>query len=326
MNKQNKNLNEVTIGVTTVAFSKNNYLVDLIKSKGFQKVKTNVAGQRFSHNELIEFLRDCDAAIVGLDKINESVLQHLPKLNVIGKYGVGLDNINLPDCENNNVDINYSLGVNKRSVAELTLGYMLSLLRNIHITSQKLQKGIWYKNGGTQLTGKTVGIIGVGNIGKDLISLLKPFNCRILVNDIISQKDYYLANNILEVSKETIYKQADIITVHTPLTKLTRQMINIETIKLMKSTAIIINTARGGIVNQKDLKQALLEGKIAGAALDVYDMEPPEDKELLEIPNLIATPHIGGNSAEAVKAMGISAIENVLSYFQNLNNSKENNN
>jgi len=307
-------ISKLTIGVTTVAFSKDKKLVEHIKSFGFKEVLTNVAGQRFTKDELIAFLSKCDVAIVGLDKIDESVVANTPKLKAISKYGVGLDNINFEDCKKYNIDILHTQGVNKRSVSEMVLGFMLSLFRNIYITSNLLKRGTWQKNGGTQLTGKTVGIIGVGHIGKDLISLLQPFGCNILVNDIINQDEYYQANNLKETSKEEIFKTADIVTVHTPLNDSTKYMINKDVLSTMKSTAFVINSARGGIVNQDDLKWALQNNIIAGAALDPYEVEPPEDKELITLPNLINTPHIGGNAQEAVEAMGTAAILNIIEW------------
>ena len=307
-------INKLTVGITTVAFSKDTKLVNYIKSLGFKNVITNVAGKRFTKEELITFLSQCDVAIVGLDKIDANIIENTPKLKAISKYGVGLDNINFKDCAKYNVDILHTQGVNKRSVSEMVLGFMLSLFRNIYITSNLLKQGVWQKDGGTQLSGKTVGIIGVGHIGKDLISLLKPFNCNIIVNDVINQDEYYKKNNLKEVSKEELYKTADIITIHTPLDGSTKYMINREVLKMMKNTAFVINSARGGIVNQNDLKWALQNKIIAGAALDPYETEPPEDKELISLSNLINTPHIGGNAQEAVEAMGLAAIENIMKW------------
>jgi phosphoglycerate dehydrogenase-like enzyme len=313
--RTHRDISAYTIGVTTIAFSKRKELVERLRALGFGTVKTNEAGKRFARDELIAFLRDCQAAIVGLDIIDDSLLRHLPDLRVISKYGVGLDNINLDDCDLHNVQVRYTAGVNKRSVAELTLGLIIGLLRNICLTSFKMQNGVWFKDGGFRLSGKTVGIIGVGNVGKDLVSLLKPFNCRIMVNDIIDQEQYYQDNCLVNSTKQDIFKQADIITVHTPLTEKTRNMINSNSIGLMKKSAVIINTARGGIINFPDLKKAVISQRIAGVGLDVYDKEPPEDTEFLTHPNVIATPHIAGNSVEAVNAMGIAAINNIKNFY-----------
>jgi phosphoglycerate dehydrogenase-like enzyme len=313
-------INNLIIGITTVAFSKNAFLVNKVKNLGFKKVYTNEELKRFTKDELIKFLSKCDIAIVGLDKIDEEILSHTPKLKALSKYGVGLDNIDFNACKKYNIEVLHTQGVNKRSVSELTLGCILSLLRNIYISSNLLKNNIWEKNGGVQLSNKTMGIIGVGNIGKDLIQLLKPFNCKILVNDIINQDKYYKDNNVIESSKEEIFRDADIITIHTPLNESTKYLIDKKSLNLMKSNAIVINTARGGIINQKDLKWALKNNLIAGAAIDAYEIEPPDDLEFLSLPNLINTPHIGGNAMEAVEAMGESAIENILNWIKNGNN------
>lgn len=313
-------INNLIIGITTVAFSKNELLVNKVKNLGFKKVYTNESFKRFTQDELIEFLSKCDVAIVGLDKIDENILSKTPKLKAISKYGVGLDNIDFNACKKYNIEVLHTQGVNKRSVSELTLGCILSLLRNIYVSSNLLKSNIWEKNGGVQLSNKTIGIIGVGNIGKDLIELLKPFNCKVLVNDIINQDVYYKDNNLIKSSKEEIFRDADIITIHTPLNESTKYMIDKKSLNLMKPNAIVINTARGGIINQEDLKWALKNNIIAGAAIDAYEIEPPEDLEFLSLPNLINTPHIGGNAIEAVNAMGESAIENILNWIKNGNN------
>jgi phosphoglycerate dehydrogenase-like enzyme len=312
-------INNLVVGVTTVAFSKNETLIAQLQDIGFKKVHTNVNGKRFSKSELISILSKCDVAIVGLDEIDRSVLSKTTKLKAISKYGVGLNNINFEDCKKYNVDVLHTQGVNKRSVSEMTLGFMLGLARNLFLTSNLLKNGTWKKDGGMQLSGKKIGIIGVGNIGKDLISILKPFNCEILVNDIVDQKKYYKENKLLEVSKEFIFKNADFITVHIPLDNTTKNIINKKSLSTMKSSSFVINTARAGIINQEDLKWALQNKIIAGAAVDVYENEPPLDKELLLLPNLINTPHIGGNSKEAVEAMGVSAVNNILNWINKFN-------
>jgi D-3-phosphoglycerate dehydrogenase len=182
------------------------------------------------------------------------------------------------------------------------------------VSSNNLKIGVWKKVGCFQLTGKTGGIIGGGHIGKEVIRLLEPFNCKILVNDVISQDEYYTSVGAIEMTKDELFKQSDIITVHTPLVKETNDMINRSTMSTMKSGAIIINSARGGIVNQKDLTEAFKSNQIGGAALDVYHEEPVTDMDLLSIPNLINTPHIGGNSKEAVYLMGMSAINALIAF------------
>lgn len=302
------------IRVSTVAFSTNNVLVNELR-KHFKDVIVNEKGVRILENELVDFYKEADGIIVGLEKITPEILDQLPNLKIIAKYGVGLDNIDIEACVKRNIKIGWSGGVNKSSVAEMALGFMLALSRNLYITSNQLKSGVWNKNGGMLLTGKTVGIIGVGNIGKELIEILTPFNCRILVNDLVDLSEY-TKTGLMQVEKDIIFKESDFISIHTPLNNETRNLINIDVFNKMKNTSFLINTARGGIVNEKDLKYALTNGLIAGAALDVYEIEPPTDLELLQLPNLICTPHTGGNASEAVLAMGISAIEHLIHYRQ----------
>ena len=304
----------MNIVATSPSFSKNKILQDEIY-KYFPDAKLNLGGKRFNQDELIEYIKDADAIIVGLEPVNTEVLDKCPNLKIISKYGVGLNNINLEACKKRNIAIGWTGGVNKLSVSEMTLGYMLMLARNLYTTSNQLKKGIWNKSGGFQLSGKTVGIIGVGHIGKDLIRLLKPFGCKILVNDIIEQDEYYQKNSLIKSTKKEIFKNSDFVTVHTPYDDSTKNMINMEALTLMKETAYIINSARGGIIDEQDLKYALQNSIIAGAAIDAYVEEPPTDKEFMELPNLICTPHIGGNSKEAIEAMGMSAIHHLKEFF-----------
>jgi len=296
------------VAVTSKSFSKNKILIDELKSS-FDDVKLNHGTKKLNDDELIAFLSDCDGAIVALEEINKKVLDALPNLKVVSKFGVGLDNIDLEYCREKDVKVGWIGGVNRESVAEMALGFMLMLIRNLYISSNKLSNGIWDKNGGYSLYGKTVGVIGVGYIGKEVIRLLQPFNCKILVNDIVNQDRYYKSNNLIKVSKEEIFKQSDIVTLHTPLTEDTKYLVNKTSLAMMKPSAYVLNTARGDLVDLDDLKYALQNNIICGAAIDVYDSEPPKDSELLSLENLICTPHIGGNSNEAVLAMGRSSIK-----------------
>ena len=301
------------VKVSNIAFSKNPYLVDKLLAE-FPDAIINEKGTRMSNEELVGYFSDAEAAIVGLEAINTELLDKLPQLKMIAKFGVGLDNIDLEACKQRNITVGWTGGVNRRSVAEMTLGFMLALSRNLFSTSAQLKEGNWNKNGGFQLTGKTIGIVGFGNIARELVFLLKPFQCKILVNDIIDLSAVVSRFEVTSVSKDVLFQESDIITVHAPLTVGTRNLFNKQVFEKMKSSALLINTARGGIGNEVDLKLALQEKKIAGAALDVYDEEPPLDSELLQLENLICTPHTGGNSCEAVVAMGMSALEHLIDY------------
>jgi len=303
------------IRVTSPSFSKNSTLINEITNK-FPNIEFNREGKNYLEKELIDYLKDADGAVIGLEQMTSNVLSSLPNLKIISKYGVGLDSIDLEYCNKNNIKIGWTGGVNKRSAAELALCLMLGQFRNVFNTSYKLKSnGIWDKSGGCQLTGKTVGIIGVGNVGKEVAKLLEPFHCRILANDIVEQSQYYNENGLIDASKERIFSEADIITLHTPYTDHTKNIINFNSLSKMKENAYIVNVARGELIDQNSLKTVLKSQSIAGAAIDVYETEPPNDIELLRLPNIVCTPHIGGNAEEAVLSMGRSAVYHLEKFF-----------
>ena len=301
------------VRVCNISFSKNTILVNKIK-KHFKDVNFNFNGIRLNGQELVDFCQDADAIIVGVEKINSSILKRLPNLKYIAKYGVGIDNIDIDSCKEMGVLIGWTGGVNKRSVAELTLGYMLILMRNIFSSYSNLKKLKWIKDGGNSLYNKKIGIIGVGNIGQDLIKILSVFDCEILANDISENPLLSKKLNFKYVTKEFLYRNSDIITLHVPLTEKTKKMINMEIFNKMKSSSILINTSRGEVVCEKDLINAMKNNKIHSAALDVFQNEPLKNKELVCLPNVMCTPHIAGNSKEAVIQMGNSAIDHLINF------------
>lgn len=303
------------VKVTSPSFSKNTLLAEETY-KYFPRAVLNRAGKEYTCHELADYLNDADAAIIGLDTVDDALLASTPRLKFIAKYGVGLDNIDQEACAHRGIALGFTPGVNKRSVSEQVLASMIGLCRNVYQSSYQLKQGVWNKAGGVQLSGKTVGIIGVGNVGKDLVSLLAPFRCTLLANDIVEQTAYYQEHGIREASKEEIYKESDVITLHVPLTPHTKYLINAASLALMKRTAFLINTSRGKVVEQEALKRALKEKTIAGAALDVYESEPPQDTEFLTLPNLLCTPHIGGSSLEGITAMGLSALRHLREHFK----------
>ena len=320
LENQNNHVFKSKVVVTSTSFSKSAFLRKLLLGT-FPNSIFNETGQRLSDGDLIEFIDNADAAIVGLETIDDSLLKHTPSLKIISKYGVGLDSIDQKSLRNRSITLGWTGGINQRSVSELTLAFMLGLCRNVFTAGFKLKDCTWNKKGGHQLSGKTVGIIGCGHIGSDVARLLSPFGCNILVNDIVSKEDFCLEQGISEVSLNEVVKRSDVITLHVPLTELTRQMVDESFFQRMRSTAFLVNTCRGEVVNQGSLKNALSNKIIAGAALDVFVEEPPTDAEFLSLPNLMVTPHIGGNSKEAVEAMGRSAIDHLVEFFKNFQHS-----
>lgn len=302
------------IAVCSRSFSKNNKLREELLST-FNAVKFNDDGKSLEGQSLIDFLGDAEAAIVALEKIDEKVLSQTSNLKFISKYGVGLDSIDFKALEKFNVKLGHTPGVNKRSVSELVLGYILNIYRKLDTHNHDLKKGQWRNQGGLQLTNKTVGIIGAGHVGRDLMSLLKPFQCKILFYDLIKMPELE-GENSTQVALDHLLQQSDIVTVHIPYHEGNKFFINKENLTLMKSDALFINTSRGGIVDEEALYTQLVDKKLAGAAMDVYITEPAINHKLFSLHEFIGTPHVGGSSDEAILAMGRAAIANLVAYAE----------
>jgi D-3-phosphoglycerate dehydrogenase len=298
---------EIKVAVTSRSFSKNETLCKELLQQ-YKNVKFNDNGLRLQGDVLIDFLQGCHKAITALEVIDNDLLSRLPSLKVISKYGVGLDMIDMQAMKKHNVKLGWTGGVNRRSVSELVISYAIALLRHVPASHREVLLGTWRQHIGGHLSGRTVGIIGCGFVGKDLVRLLQPFGCPILVNDIKNYDDFYKQYDIEVVEKEDLLARSDVVTLHVPLDSSTVNLLNAESLSLMKSDAILINAARGGLVDETALKHMLMNKKLGGAALDVFSIEPPEDRELLELPNFIVTPHIGGSANEAIIEMGKAAI------------------
>ncbi len=282
----------------------------------FPNTVYNEKNDYLSESELIEFLKDADAAIIGRDSVTKATLEALPQLKIISKYGVGLDNLDIASIKEKGVELAVTAGTNKRSVAELTLSFMLGLCHRTFIGAERIKRGEWIREGGRDLSGKTIGIIGCGNVGKEVVQILKPFGCVILVCDIEDRSEFCRDQGVTQSLFESLIEKSDIVTLHVPLTDLTCDMIDEAILRKMQTNAYLINTSRGPVVNTSALYGALVSGKISGAALDVFCSEPPDDMAFLQLPNLMVTPHIGGNSVEAIEAMGQAAIDNLAEFFK----------
>jgi len=297
-----------SLAVASRSFSKNPFLRDAVL-KEYPDAKFNDDGLSLSGDSLIDFLEGHEKAIIALEVVDDAILSCLPDLKVIGKYGVGLDMIDLHALKKYGVKIGWTGGVNKRSVSELVVSFAIALLHRSVFANMEVRSGKWYQIKGRQLSGATIGIIGCGYVGKDLVKLLKPYNCRILAHDILDFKEFYDKNNIQPMALEELLKKSDVITLHLPLDSSTRNIINKEKLQMIKKNAVLINLARGGLIDEQALKSIILEKKIGGVALDVFDIEPPIDKMFASMDNVLITPHIGASTEEAILDMGMAAIK-----------------
>ena len=231
--------------VTPPAFCKSEYLKSKLSSL-FPNTVYSQKNNYLSESELIRFLKNADAAIIGRDSITKATLEALPQLKIISKYGVGLDNLDISSIIEKGVELAVTAGTNKRSVAELTLSFMLGLCHRTFIGAERIKRGEWIREGGHNLSGKTIGIMGCGNVGKEVVHLLKPFGCVILVCDIEDRSEFCRDQGVTESSMGSLIEKSDIVTLHVPLTDLTCNLIDETVLRKMQANAYLINTSRGG--------------------------------------------------------------------------------
>ncbi len=264
-------------------------------------------------------ISDFDVIIAGTEMISKKVMDAAINLKMISRVGIGLDSVDLLEAEKQGIVVSYTPDAPAPAVAELTIGLMLTLLRSVQLSNMEMHSGKWHRFFGRRLSEVTIGIIGVGRIGGGVLQHLQGFGTpKILLNDTIPNqqlsKKFNKEHNIKWVDKKTIYEQSDVISIHTPLTSQTKNMIRKSQLLSMKKDAIIINTARGGIVNERDLYDVMKVGNLSGAAIDVFDIEPYNGK-LQEIQRCILTSHMGSMSVDCRTEMEIKATEEAIRFL-----------
>ncbi len=296
-----------------------NKAIKMLKEAGFEVVVKEYPDE----SELIELIKDADALIVrSKPLVTRRVIEAAGKLKVIGRAGVGLDNIDLEAADERGITVYNAPDASTNSVAELTIGLMLAVLRKISYADRSMRNGKWVKKEclGRELHGKVLGVIGMGRIGKAVARIAYyGFGMKIIYYSRRRHRDIEEEVKAQYYDLETVLRTADVITIHVSLTPQTKHLINEERLKLMKPTAILINTARGSIIDTNALIKALKEGWIAGAGLDVFEEEPlPKNHPLTELDNVVLTPHIGANTIEAQERAGIEIAHKIIEYFKNI--------
>lgn len=298
--------------ITSTSFGKTNPLpFDKLKQYGCEIIE-NPYKRPLKEKELLSLLENVDGVIAGLDEYTEKVIANTKRLKVISRYGVGLDNVDMDAARANGVIVTTVPGTNAEAVADLTIGLMINIARKISLADRSLKQGKWEKIFGHSVYGKTLGIIGYGRIGKAVRDRATGFQMRVLVHDPVKESEISETKGIEYKEIEDLLKEGDFITLHATLSEESNMMIGYNELSLMKPTAYLINTARGGLIDEKDLCRALEEGLIAGAALDCYLDEPPIENPLLFLQNIITTPHIGSYSYESVLEMGLCSVDNLI--------------
>jgi D-3-phosphoglycerate dehydrogenase len=303
--------------ITTIPFADKNRLpLDLLENIGIEYL-INPFNKKLTENELVEVVADFDVIIAGTELITKKVMDAATNLKMISRVGIGLDSVDLLEAEKREIVVSYTPDAPAPAVAELTIGLMLTLLRSVQLSNMEMHNGKWHRFFGRRLSEVTIGIIGIGRIGAGVLQHLQGFGSpKILVNDISYDNNLDKKFNIEWLDKETIYQRADVITIHTPLTTQTKDMIKKKQLLSMKEDAIIINTARGGIINEQDLYEVMQDGHLSGAAIDVFNFEPYNGK-LKEISRCILTAHMGSMSVDCRTRMEIEATEEAVRFLTN---------
>lgn len=275
----------------------------------------NPLGRRLTGDEAAEMIRGYEVVIAGTEPLTESALEAARGLRLIARVGIGLDNVPLAAARRLGISVTYTPDAPAAAVADLTLGQMLALLRHTHRADRDLRGGSWRRRIGRRLSLVTVGIIGSGRVGRGVVGLLQGWRPPILVNDLDADDEWLRRSGCTIASKETIYSQADVISLHVPLTPLTEGLIGERELAMMKPDACLINTSRGGIVDEAALAAALRAYPDRSAAIDVFEQEP-YDGELSELENCLLTSHMGSGSRDCRARMEIEATEEAVRYFR----------
>jgi len=283
---------------------------DVLNDAGCEIVKADMS-QKMTEERLIELLGGVDGAIIGVVPMTAHVIERSPTLKVVSMHGVGVDHIDLTAATQKGVVIANCQGANDQSVADLTIGLMIAIARDIPSVDRKVRAGGWGAHAGTELWNKTLGLIGLGRIGRGVAKRALGFDMKVLAYDPYVDEDH-VEGGITMAGFDEVIQKSDYVSLHAALSDETRHMIGSAQFQSMKPTAYFINTSRGALVDEVALHTALTEKQIAGAALDVYEVEPPKDSPLLELENIVVMTHIGAHTRESIERVGVMAAENVL--------------
>ncbi len=277
----------------------------------------NSTGQPLPSTEVARLLHGIDGYIAGLDAIDSTSLEQADKLKVIARYGVGLDNVDLKAATTKGIRVTNTPMANSVSVAELTIGLILALARSIPHAIEATRQGGWPRLTGLSLEYKTIGLLGIGAIGKQVVRRLSGFNCRILGCDPVVNEEFAMTNNLIYSSRDQVINEANFLSLHLPLKPDTRNLVDADFLRKMKKGAYLINTSRGELIDENALVNAIREGHLAGAALDVFSSEPPTaDNPLLHLSNVLVTPHCSSHTDGAMNTMGWMALRDCLAVLR----------
>ncbi|WP_217594429.1 phosphoglycerate dehydrogenase [Cohnella sp. GbtcB17] len=288
----------------------------LLEEAGCEIVE-NQLGRPHTYEELIPLVGDIDAVVAGVDTWDEAVFKQAPKLKAIARFGVGVDNIDLEQAKAYGIQVTNVPGGNANAVAELTVGLILSMMRNIPALQESAKRAYWDRRVGVELAGRTVGLLGFGNIAQMVARKLQGFDVRLIAYDKFPNPAKAEALGVQLVDSDEVLRQSDVVSMHLPSLKETHHMMSDAQFGLMKESAYFVNTARGALVDEQALYRALQSNRIAGAAIDVYEREPvAADNPLLKLDNLLATPHTAAETEETYRRVGLATAQALLDVFE----------
>ncbi len=285
---------------------------DIFKKSGLELAKNPYRGKGLSEDELIALIGGVHGLLTGVDQVTAKVINAADELKVISKFGTGVDNIDVTAATEKGVVVTNAPGMNSDAVADMTLSLILSVARRMPFANDQVRKGNWPLIVGTEICNKTLGLIGLGEIGKRVALRAGGFNMEILAYELLPDEQFFQELGIKRVPLDRLLRESDFVSIHVPFTSETKDLIKTEQLEMMKPTAYLINTARGGIVDENALRDALQSGQIAGAAFDVFKEEPLKEKALIELDNFIATPHISPFTKEAIENAEKLSAQNIV--------------
>jgi len=310
-------LKETRVLVTPTSYAKNDPSLRTELEDAVGEVVYNTTGRPLNSDELIEIIPGFDAYIAGLDAIKSDIIAAADRLKVIARYGVGVDKVDLDAAQRKGIIVTNTPGANSSSVAELTVGLMLALARNIPVANAATRVGEWPRLRGISLEGKTIGLFGFGFIGQQVARRLAGFACELIAFD--PNLDHQVADElgVEAVSRDVVIHRSDILSLHCPVVIETRDMVNADFLAQMKPGALLVNTARGELIDENALYEAIQNRHISGATLDVFRQQPLDpENPLLSLSRVITTPHMGAHTDEATNRMGWGALRNCLAVLQ----------
>ena len=298
--------------ITPRSYGKNDpELFEKLSRAGFDVVR-NDTGNTYTKEKMIEMIADCDGVIVGVDPLDKDVMDSAPDLKAIAKYGTGTDNIDLEEAEHRGIKVSITRGANSESVADCAFTMMAALARKLPQIDANCRNKNWKKITTKDVSHATLGILGLGAIGKIMVKRASGFDMKVIAYDTYWDEEFAKANDVERVSLEDIFRLSDFVSVHVPLLPETRNMIGREQFAMMKEDAIFVNCARGELVDEEALLDALENGEIGGAGLDVFVQEPPQDPRWYKLDNIIMGSHCAASAKSAATNMGIMATDNII--------------